>query len=160
MLREIGKKQYSKEVYSDADMLLNFNVLGAVDLNKSLTYLWGRNSNQFPLLSLTEGQGNISRKKPINAGDTQYKWKIMGKPTVTSPIVRLITPTQTPGKGFMSFKAEFQDNWIPYQYSARFIFVYFKFTWWNFEYNVLNLKVETYVRYTCYFNPNYRIKQT
>lgn len=53
MLREIGKKQYSKEVYSDADMLLNFNVLGAVDLNKSLTYLWGRNSNQFPLLSLT-----------------------------------------------------------------------------------------------------------
>ena len=51
MLREIGKKQYSKEVYSDADMLLNFNVLGAVDLNKSLTYLWGRNSNQFPLLS-------------------------------------------------------------------------------------------------------------
>ena len=44
MLREIGKKQYSKEVYSDADMLLNFNVLGAVDLNKSLTYLWGRNS--------------------------------------------------------------------------------------------------------------------
>ena len=65
MLREIGKKQYSKEVYSDADMLLNFNVLGAVDLNKSLTYLWGRNSNQFPLLSLTEGQGNISRKKPI-----------------------------------------------------------------------------------------------
>lgn len=118
MLREIGKKQYSKEVYSDADMLLNFNVLGAVDLNKSLTYLWGRNSNQFPLLSLTEGQGNISRKKPINAGDTQYKWKIMGKPTVTSPIVRLITPTQTPGKGFMSFKAEFQDNWIPYQYSA------------------------------------------
>jgi hypothetical protein len=112
MLREIGKKQYSKEVYSDADMLLNFNVLGAVDLNKSLTYLWGRNSNQFPLLSLTEGQGNISRKKPINAGDTQYKWKIMGKPTVTSPIVRLITPTQTPGKGFMSFKAEFQDNLI------------------------------------------------
>ena len=65
MLREIGKKQYSKEVYSDADMLLNFNVLGAVDLNKSLTYLWGRNSNQFPLLSLTEGQGNISRKKPM-----------------------------------------------------------------------------------------------
>ena len=60
MLREIGKKQYSKEVYSDADMLLNFNVLGAVDLNKSLTYLWGRNSNQFPLLSLTEGQVILS----------------------------------------------------------------------------------------------------
>ena len=52
MLREIGKKQYSKEVYSDADMLLNFNVLGAVDLNKSLTYLWGRNSNQFKGISL------------------------------------------------------------------------------------------------------------
>ena len=74
MLREIGKKQYSKEVYSDADMLLNFNVLGAVDLNKSLTYLWGRNSNQFPLLSLTEGQGNISRKKPINACAFDYAY--------------------------------------------------------------------------------------
>lgn len=118
MLREIGQKQYSKEVYSDADMLLNFKVLGAVDLNKSLTYLWGKDSNQFPLLSLTEGQGAVSRKKPINAGDTQYKWKIMGRQTVTSPIVRLITPTTTPGKGFMSFKAEFRDNWIPYQYSA------------------------------------------
>lgn len=118
MLREIGQKQYSKEVYSDADMLLNFKVLGAVDLNKSLTYLWGKDSNQFPLLSLTEGMGAVSRKKPINAGDTQYKWKVMGRPTVTSPIVRLITPTATPGKGFMSFKAEFQDNWIPYQYSA------------------------------------------
>ena len=29
----------------------------------------------------------------------------MGKPTVTSPIVRLITPIQTPGKGFMSFQS-------------------------------------------------------
>lgn len=118
MIREIGQKQYSKEVYSDADMLLNFKVLGAVDLNKSLTYLWGKERNDFPLLSLTEGQGAVSRKKPINAGDTQYKWKIMGNPTRTSPIVRLITATTTPGKNFTSFKAEFQDNWIPYQYSA------------------------------------------
>ena len=60
MLREIGKKQYSKEVYSDADMLLNFNVLGAVDLNKSLTYLWGRNSNQFPLLSYRRSREYLS----------------------------------------------------------------------------------------------------
>ncbi len=57
MLREIGKKQYSKEVYSDADMLLNFNVLGAVDLNKSLTYLWGRNSNQFLFFLLQKVKG-------------------------------------------------------------------------------------------------------
>lgn len=98
-------------------MLLNFNVLGAVDLNKSLTYLWGRNSNQFPLLSLTEGQGISLVRNLLMLVILSINGRLW-ETYCHFPDCAFDYAYSNPGKGFMSFKAEFQDNWIPYQYSA------------------------------------------
>ena len=73
-----GQKHYqavndgSFEVYNDENTLLNFNLINATQLNQSFTHLWGRDSDKFPLLSMTEGQMANMPKRALNGADTQY----------------------------------------------------------------------------------------
>ena len=119
-MREIGSVKYDSSTYNDENTLLNFNLMSAPNLNQAFTYLWGRDSDKFPLLTMTEGQmGNIN-KRPISGADTQYKWKVMGREKLTSQIKRLVT---TPINGLVGANGatiivEMQDNWFPYQYGA------------------------------------------
>ena len=117
-MREIGRVKFSKETYTDANMLLNYGIVDAVSLNKNLTYLWGKEDNRFPLLSLTEGQGLSIGKKPINAGDSQYKWRVAGRQRRTSQIVRLVSQVECPGLGYSEFEVEMRDNFFIYQWGA------------------------------------------
>lgn len=119
-MRELTTTVYDSGTYSDENMLLNFKLLDPVSLNKNLTYLWGKDSNKFPLLSLTEGNGSIKAIKPTTLNDTQYTWDVIGRMKFTSRIVRLSdSGLNEPGKGRQSFKAIFEDNWIPKDYGVR-----------------------------------------
>ena len=91
-MREIGTVKYDSSMYNDENTLLNFNLIGATQLNQSFTHLWGRDSDKFPLLTLTEGQMGKIVKRALNGADTQYKWKIMGRDKLTSQVRKLITP--------------------------------------------------------------------
>lgn len=117
-MREIGQVQYSKDTHSSANMLLNFGLMDSVTLNKNLTYLWGKDSDAFPLLTLTEGMNSTMGKKPLNGGDSQYKWKIASRMRHTSAVVGLVSAGSTPGLNYASFEVEFKDNWLIYQYGA------------------------------------------
>ena len=117
-MRELGTVQYSKDTHSSANMLLNFGLMDAVTLNKNLTYLWGKDSDMFPLLTLTEGMNSTMGKKPLNGGDSQYKWKIASRMRHTSAIVALLSNTTTPGLNYQSFEVEMKDNWLIYQYGG------------------------------------------
>ena len=85
-MREIGTVKYDSSMYNDENTLLNFNLIGATQLNQSFTHLWGRDSDKFPLLTLTEGQMGKIVKRALNGADTQYKWKIMGRDKLTSQV--------------------------------------------------------------------------
>lgn len=117
-MRELGVVQYSKETHSSANMLLNFGLMDPVTLNKNLTYLWGKDSDMFPLLTLTEGMNATLGKKPLNGGDSQYKWRIASRMRHTSAVVALLSNTTTPGLNYQTIEVEMRDNWLIYQYGA------------------------------------------
>ena len=117
-MREIGVVKYDSSTYSDENMLLNFGIVDPVTLNKNLTYLWGKDSDRFPLLSMTEGNNAISPKKALNGADTQYIWNVAGRMRHTSQVVRLVSTTTMPGRGYTEFEVEMKDAWFIYQFGA------------------------------------------
>ena len=117
-MRELGTFKFDSNQYSDTNMLLNFELIKPVQLNKNLTYLWGKDSDRFPLLTLTEGQNAITTKKLVNGGDTQYTWDIINRLRVTSRVAKLVTSTTTPGLAYSTIEVEMEDNWFIYQHTA------------------------------------------
>lgn len=117
-MRDLGVVQYSEDTHSSANMLLNFGLMDEVLLNKNLTYMWGKDSDLFPLLTLTEGLDATTTKKSINAGDSQYQWPVATRMRSTSQVVRLVSATQTPGLNFTDIEIEMADNWFIYQHGA------------------------------------------
>ena len=120
-MREIGTVQYDSSTYHDENTLLNFKLMSAPQLNQAFTYLWGRDSDKFPLLTMTEGQMSSINKRAISGADTQYKWKIMGREKLTSQVRKLITTPDANGMvgaNGASIIVEMEDNWFPYQYGA------------------------------------------
>jgi len=115
-MKEIGTVQFSKETYTDANMLLNYDLVKPAYISRSLTKVWGEDNNRWTFLNML-GQSSVS-KTPINAGDSQYKWKIKGRKRVTSQVVRLVSSTTKPGLGYSEFEVEFRDNWLIYQWGA------------------------------------------
>lgn len=119
-MREIGTVKYDSSMYNDENTLLNFNLINATQLNQSFTHLWGRDSDKFPLLTMTEGQMGKIVRRALNGADTQYKWKIMGRDKLTSQVKRLVTPAVNGlvGANGSSIVVEMYDNWFPHQYGA------------------------------------------
>lgn len=116
-MREIGTVKFDSNQYTDANMLLNFDLIDPVRLNRNLTYLWGKDSDKFPLLTLTEGQGAVTTKVKLNGGDTQYTWDLAPRMRVTSRVKRLVsTLTTIPAYG--TIEVEMEDNWFIYQHTA------------------------------------------
>lgn len=116
-MREIGTVKFDSNQYTDANMLLNFDLVDPVRLNRNLTYLWGKDSDKFPLLTLTEGQGAVTTKVKLEGADTQYTWDIAPRLRVTSRIKRAISnvSAMTP---YATIEVEMEDNWFIYQHTA------------------------------------------
>ena len=120
-MRELGSVLYDSSTYNDENTLLNFKLMNAQELNQAFTYLWGKDSDKFPLLSMTEGQMSTINKRALNGANTEYKWKIMGRNKLTSQVKKLISSdncTGLVGIGGSVIQVEMADNWIPYQYGV------------------------------------------
>lgn len=116
-MREIGKVKFSSDSYTDKNMILNMADIKPTVIDKELTYMWGKDSNRFPLLTLTQGQGGIGEAIKIRGGDTQYTFPIMGRLRVVFHCVGLATNSNLDG-GADSIEVEFADNWLIYQHTA------------------------------------------
>lgn len=118
-MRELYATEYNSDVYLDENLLYKTGLIDPVTLSKNLTYLWGKDSDMFPLLTATQGQNAFKSIKPMLLNDTQYTWPVMGRTRWTTKVVALAdTDLATPGLGYSSFDVIFEDNWIHYQYSA------------------------------------------
>ena len=118
-MRELLSATYDSSGYTDESVLYKHRLIDPVQLSKNLTYLWGKDSQMFPLLGATEGQGLLSPMKPKALNDTQYEWSIMGRMKHTSQVYGLSNTSLTkPGLGFTPFKVIFEDNWIIGQYNV------------------------------------------
>jgi hypothetical protein len=112
-MRELGKIKFSSETYTDKNMILNITDTKPTVIDKKLTYMWGKDSNRFPLLTLTQGQGSIGETIKIKGSDTQYTFPVMGRLRTIFRCVRAVGSTQDD-----LIEVEFADNWLIYQHTA------------------------------------------
>lgn len=118
-MRELYATEYDSNTYLDENLLYKTGLIDQVTLSKNLTYLWGKDSDMFPLLTATQGQNAFASIKANELNDTQYTWPVMGRTRWTTKVVALAdTGLTTPGLGYSQFDVIFEDNWIHYQYSA------------------------------------------
>lgn len=118
-MRELYAMEYNSDTHLDENLLYKTGLIDQVTLSKNLTYLWGRDSDMFPLLTTTQGQNAFKSIKPTVLNDTQYVWSVMGRTRWTTKVVALAdSGLAYPGLNFMPFDVFFEDNWIHYQYSA------------------------------------------
>ncbi len=115
-MREIKAVQFNSERFTDENVLYKNRLIDPVELSRGLTYLYGKDSDMFPLLSLTDGQKGMNSVTPIN--DTQYTWNVMTRMKHTSRVINLANTNITkPGLGGTSFEVDFEDDWFLKFYS-------------------------------------------
>lgn len=117
-MREISTVKYDSRLYSDVNMLMNYNLIDPVNLDVNLTYMWGHESNRFPLLSLTAGNNAIATKKSLNGGDTQYKFPVKGRRRVWVQVIRVVSGQMSDGSYLPNIEVELSDNWLIHQHSV------------------------------------------
>lgn len=97
--------------YSSEDMLFNAGLLDVPEITQEMTYLFGKDTNDFSLTMLTKGNGSISRKTPKKLNSTQYTYPVMGRIDLTTEILGLVDATQTtPGLGHGTFEVYTKDD--------------------------------------------------
>lgn len=118
-MKELYSTTYNSETYTDENVLYKNNLIDTPTLSRGLTYLYGKDSELFPLLSLTEGQNGITSLKKKSLDDTQYTWNVMGRMKHTSVVIGLANPNNTkPGLGYTTFEVDFEDNMLLKFYGA------------------------------------------
>jgi len=118
-MRELSPVKYDSSLYTDENVLYKHKLIEPVSLSKNITYLYGKDTDLFPLLANTEGQGFTKSIAPKALNDTQYTWDVMGRMKHTNRVVGLYNPNVTqPGLGFTSFEVIFETEWFIEQYGA------------------------------------------
>lgn len=118
-MRELIATSYDSAVHTDESLLYKHKLIDPVSLSNNLTYLYGKDSDMFPLTFMSQGQGGMKSIKPKELNDTQYTYDIMGRMKHTSKVVSLSNTSNTkPGLGFTPFDVIMEDNWFHKMYSA------------------------------------------
>lgn len=109
-MRLLQNQTYSHDVFTDENTLYNHKLIDPVSISKNITYLYGKDSQMFPLLNNTEGKGLTKSVKPKQLNDSQYDWTVMGRMVNTSKVVAQGNLLNTaPGVGFTPFTVIFED---------------------------------------------------
>lgn len=117
-MREIQAITYNSERFTDENVLYKNRLIDPVSLSRGLTYLYGKDTDMFPLLSLTDGQSGLVSVTPTKLNDTQYTWNVMGRMKHTSRNLGLVNASNTkPGLGYTPFEVYFSDDWFLKFYS-------------------------------------------
>lgn len=117
-MKELKTTQYNSDTYTDVNMLYKNDLIDTPTLSMALTHLYGKDSEMFPLLSLTEGQGGIVSLPKKEMNDTTYTWNVIGRMKNTSRVVALANTSNTkPGLGGTPFEVIFEDDWFPKYYT-------------------------------------------
>jgi hypothetical protein len=110
MWNEIRSLQYDASGYTDENSMSRLLIGGKPSkINQNLTYLFGRDTDKFPLSFITEGQGNV---KEID--EVQYWWDVQGRMKITEEVVSHgYSAGDAPGINFTTFYVVFKSQWFP-----------------------------------------------
>lgn len=112
-LREVSRTQYEDRGYSNENTISSLMLAKPAEINNVLTYTYGMDDDRFPLTFLTEGQGSVG---VVDIDGVEWTWKTMGRMKFNDSVKYFNTSNTTPGKGGVSFEAEFSTHWLIEQY--------------------------------------------
>ena len=107
----ISKGKFDDRGYTDQESIANLQLKGETGINEFLTYNYGKEENQFPLLFMTEGQGKVG---VAEVDDSEWTWGIMGKQEWTDYVTHYVGTT--PGLGGTDFEVHFATHRFIEQY--------------------------------------------
>lgn len=110
-LKVISTGQFDDRGYTDNESIAALQLKGESQINSFLTYNYGREENQFPLLFMTEGQGSVGT---VEHPDIEWTWPIMGKQEWTDYVTHFAG--STPGLGGTDFEVHFATHRFIEQY--------------------------------------------
>jgi len=111
-IREIRGQKWVTDGYTNERSLTKLMLDKPDVANPSLTYLWGKDGDKFPLTTLTEGQfGGV---KEVN--NIEYTWPVMGKAKHTDVVAYFDSTNNSRGKGGSPFYVYFKTNMFIEQY--------------------------------------------
>jgi hypothetical protein len=109
---------YDTDYFVDENTLYRNELVSPIELTQAITYLWGMNSKEFPLLNHVFGQGGVKTKKPTMLNETTYTWKVMGRMELITVVDGLAVGTLTqPGIGGTTFDILFRDGMLHAYYT-------------------------------------------
>lgn len=116
-VREIKRGNYVSDGFSNEDTLVKLMIDKPEKLHPTLTYLWGMDSDKFPLTTMTEGNANSGGVKEING--VEFTWDVMGKAKHNDEVAFYdAIDNPEPGRGGFPFYVYFKTNLIIEQYGV------------------------------------------
>lgn len=114
-VREIRRGTYVTDGYSNEDTLSKLMIEKPEKLHPTLTYLWGMDSDKFPLTTMTEGNFASGGVREVNG--VEFTWDVMGKARHNEEVVDFDSVnTPEPGKNGTPFFVYFKSNILIEQY--------------------------------------------
>lgn len=109
MAKILSTTTYLPSVHTDEQSLMKMALTVPDKVGKTITYLYGKDSDKFPLTFMTEGQGEAGMEA-IN--DVQYTYDVQGKMRLHGIVAYYDGTNTKPGLGYNPFYVEFEDNWL------------------------------------------------
>ncbi len=116
-MKELSVTTYDSNLYADENLLYRNKLIDPVQLDINMTYMYGKDSDIFPLLTKTRGEGLMKSKTPIRANDTTFTWKVFGRMKHVSECAG-VSGSGNVGKGHALFTIKMRDGMFIKQYGA------------------------------------------
>jgi hypothetical protein len=116
MFREVRETTFDANGHSNENSMARLMISSPDVISNKLTFIWGEDSDKFPLTFLTEGQGNTGMWEVNNV---EYLMPIMGRIAFTDTCMySAYTGSDSPGLGGAPFDLYMKTNRFTVQYGA------------------------------------------
>jgi hypothetical protein len=114
--RLVYNQMFDPKGHTNENSLAAARLTAPDKINRTLTYLQGKDSANFPLTFLTEGQKNGNMGIGIN--DIQYTWDFIEQMDKADEVMSSnYTAADEPGKNFTEVSVVFKTNWLVQQHT-------------------------------------------
>lgn len=117
-MKELTVTQYDATKYADENLLYRHKLIDPVTLDINMTYLYGKDSDMFPLLTKTKGEGMIKSKTLKKVNDTTYTWKVYGRMKHVSAAAGVVGSLSNVGANYLPFRFKMKDAMLIKQWGA------------------------------------------
>lgn len=113
-MKELSTTTYDAAKYADENLLYRHKLVDPVELDINMTFMYGKDSDMFPLLTQTKGQGFLKSKTLKKVNDTTFTWKVYGRMKHVTQCAGVVGTTY--GANFTPIRMKMRDGMAIKQY--------------------------------------------